>query len=88
MKLRGVTLVYGPPGAGKTAFTAWYTYNNYGKVFWVSMFEDEESFRRKASFGYRFGERLIFWKAPLAGVEPFLILFLRLWRGRGRRRWL
>jgi len=72
MKLRGVTLVCGPPGAGKTTFTAWYTYNNYGKVFWVSVFEDEESFRRNmASFGYEFGERLIFWEAPLAGVEPF-----------------
>ena len=38
MKLKGVTLVYGPPGAGKTTFTAWYTYSNYGKVFWVSVF--------------------------------------------------
>ncbi len=33
IQLRGVTLVYGPPGAGKTTLTAWYTYNSYRKVF-------------------------------------------------------
>jgi predicted RNase H-like nuclease (RuvC/YqgF family) len=26
-RLRGVSLVYGPPGAGKTTFAAWYTYH-------------------------------------------------------------
>ena len=77
MKLKGVTLVYGPPGAGRTTFTARYIYSNYGKVFWVSVFEDEESFRRNvAAFGYDFGERLIFWEAPLAGAEPFFTALL------------
>ena len=72
IQLRGVTLVYGPPGAGKTTFTAWYTYNSYRKVFWVSVFEDEASFRRNAALlGYDFGERLVFWEAPLAGPEAF-----------------
>ena len=56
LRLRGVSLVYGPPGAGKTTFAAWYTYHNYKGMFWVSVFEDEATFRRnKASFGYDFG---------------------------------
>jgi len=89
VKLKGVTLVYGPPGAGKTTFTAWYTYSNYGKVFWVSVFEDEESFRRNmAAFGYDFGERLIFGRPRWLRRSRFSPLFSRLWRGRGRRRWL
>ena len=76
-QLRGVTLVYGPPGAGKTTLTAWYTYNSYRKVFWVSVFEDEASFRRNAaSFGYDFGGRLVFWEAPLAGAEAFFSTLL------------
>ena len=77
IQLSGVTLVYGPPGAGKTTFTAWYTYNRYRKVFWVSVFEDEASFRRNAaSFGYDFGERLVYWEAPLAGAEAFFSTLL------------
>ena len=76
-QLRGVTLVCGPPGAGKTMFTTWYTYNRYRKVFWVSVFEDEVSFRRNAaSFGYDFGERLVFWEAPVAGAEAFFSTLL------------
>jgi len=76
-QLRGVTLVYGPPGAGKTTFTAWYTYNSYRKVFWVSVFEDEASFRRNAaSLGYDFGERLVFWEAPLVELEAFFSTLL------------
>jgi KaiC/GvpD/RAD55 family RecA-like ATPase len=77
IQLRGVTLVYGPPGAGKTTFTAWYTYNSYRKVFWVSVFEDKASFRRNAaSLGYDFGERLVFWEAPVAGAEAFFSTLL------------
>jgi KaiC/GvpD/RAD55 family RecA-like ATPase len=41
-------------------------------VFWVSVFEDEATFRRNtASFGYDFGGRLVFWEAPLAEPEAF-----------------
>ncbi len=70
-------MVYGPPGAGKTTLTAWYTYNSYRKVFWVSVFEDEASFRRNAaSLGYDFGERLVFWEAPVAGAEAFFSTLL------------
>ena len=70
-------MVSGPPGAGKTTFTAWYTYNSYRKVFWVSVFEDEASFRRNAaSLGYNFGGRLVFWEAPLAGAEAFFSTLL------------
>ncbi|WP_148682442.1 RAD55 family ATPase [Pyrobaculum neutrophilum] len=72
MMLRGVTLVYGPPGAGKTTFAAWYTYNSYDRVFWVSAFEDEETFRRNmAALGYNFGGKLVYWEAVLAGAEAF-----------------
>jgi len=71
-RLRGVSVVYGPQGAGKTTFAAWYTYRNYKRVFWVSVFEDEAMFRRNtASFGYDFGGRLVFWEAPLAAPKAF-----------------
>jgi KaiC/GvpD/RAD55 family RecA-like ATPase len=70
-------LVYGPPGAGKTTFTAWYTYNSYRQVVWVSVVEDEASFRRNAaSLGYDFGGRLEYWEAPLAGAEAFFSTLL------------
>jgi len=70
-ELRGVTLVYGPAGAGKTTFTAWWV-RRYGKVFWVSAFEDEATFRANmARLGYEFGDRLVFWEAPLGDVEAF-----------------
>jgi len=70
-ELRGVTLVYGAAGAGKTTFTAWWV-RRYGKVFWVSAFEDEAAFRANmAKFGYEFGDRLVFWEAPLGEVEAF-----------------
>ncbi|MCU7787685.1 RAD55 family ATPase [Pyrobaculum sp. 3827-6] len=72
MKLRGVTLVYGPPGAGKTTLTAWYVHGNYDKVFWVSAFEDEVAFRKNmAALGYDFGDRLVFWEAPLIEAGAF-----------------
>jgi predicted ATP-dependent serine protease len=71
-RLRGVSLVYGPPGAGKMTFATWYAYHNYKRVFWVSVFEDEAMFRRNtASFRYDFGDRLVFWEAPVAGAETF-----------------
>jgi len=70
-ELRGVTLVYGPAGAGKTTFTAWWA-RRYGKVFWVSAFEDEATFRANmAKLGYEFGDRLVFWEAPLGEAEAF-----------------
>jgi len=70
-ELRGVTLVYGAAGAGKTTFTAWWV-RRYGKVFWVSAFEDEATFRANmAKLSYDFGERLVFWEAPLGEVEAF-----------------
>jgi len=70
-ELRGVTLVYGPAGAGKTTFVAWWA-RRYGKVFWVSAFEDEATFRANmAKLGYEFGDRLVFWEAPLGEVEAF-----------------
>jgi len=71
VELRGVTLVYGAAGAGKTTFTAWWV-RRYGKVFWVSAFEDEAAFRANmAKLGYEFGGRLVFWEAPLGEVEAF-----------------
>jgi circadian clock protein KaiC len=46
-------------------------------VFWVSVFEDEASFRRNAaSLGYDFGERLVYWEAPVAGAEAFFSTLL------------
>jgi len=70
-ELKGVTLVYGPAGAGKTTFTAWWA-RRYCKVFWVSAFEDEATFRANmAKFGYEFGSRLVFWEAPLGEAEAF-----------------
>jgi len=71
VELRGVTLVYGAAGAGKTTFVAWWV-RRYGKVFWVSAFEDEATFRANmAKLGYEFGGRLVFWEAPLGEVEAF-----------------
>lgn len=71
LELRGVTLVYGAAGAGKTTFTAWWV-RRYGKVFWVSAFEDEATFRANmAKLGYEFGDRLVFWEAPLGEAEAF-----------------
>jgi len=44
----------------------------YGKVFWASAFEDEATFRANmAKLGYEFGDRLVFWEAPLGDVEAF-----------------
>ncbi len=73
LRLKGVTLVYGPAGAGKTTFAAWYAYSNYGRVFWVSAFEDERTFRANmAKLGYAFGDKLIYWDAPLVeDLEAF-----------------
>ncbi|MGC8583450.1 MAG: RAD55 family ATPase [Thermoproteus sp.] len=74
LRLRGVTLVYGPAGAGKTTFAAWYAYGNYSKTLWVSAFEDEATFRANMSrLGYDFGDRLAYWEAPLVDdVEALL----------------
>jgi len=70
-ELKGVTLVYGAAGAGKTTFTAWWA-RRYGKVFWVSAFEDEATFRANmAKLGYEFGGKLVFWEAPLGEAEAF-----------------
>lgn len=73
LKLKGVTLVYGPAGAGKTTFAAWYAYNNYRRTLWVSAFEDEPTFRANmAKLGYAFGDRLVYWEAPLVeDLEAF-----------------
>ncbi len=47
------------------------------KVFRISVFEDEASFRRNAaSLRYDFGERLVFWEAPVAGAEAFFSTLL------------
>lgn len=71
MELRGMTLVYGPAGAGKTTLTAWYV-SRYEKVFWVSIFEDRDSFlENMKNLGIVFKE-LSFWEAPLADVESFI----------------
>ena len=46
-------------------------------MLWVSVFEDEASFRRNAaSLGYEFGERLVYWEAPVAGAEAFFSTLL------------
>lgn len=73
-KLSGVTLVYGPAGAGKTTFAAWYVYARSARALWISLFEDEATFRRNmANLGYNFGDRLIFWEAP--AVEDLAAVF-------------
>ena len=72
LELRGVTLVYGPAGAGKSTFVSWYTHGRYSKIFWVSAFEDETTFRSNMKkLGYDFGDRLSFWEAPLVDAESF-----------------
>lgn len=77
LKLKGITLVYGPAGAGKTTFAAWYAYSNYARILWVSAFEDEATFRSNmARLGYAFGDRLTYWEAPL--VEDLESLFQSL----------
>ncbi|MEZ0319566.1 MAG: ATPase domain-containing protein [Pyrobaculum sp.] len=72
LELRGVTLVSGPAGAGKSTFVAWYTHGRYSKIFWVSAFEDEPTFRSNMKkLGYDFGEKFVFWEAPLGDLEAF-----------------
>ncbi|MEZ0248584.1 MAG: ATPase domain-containing protein, partial [Thermoproteus sp.] len=72
LELRGVTLIYGPAGAGKSTFVAYYTHKKYSKIFWVSAFEDEPTFRdNMRRLGYDFGDKLAFWEAPLVDVESF-----------------
>ncbi len=46
-------------------------------MFRISVFEDEASFRRNAaSLRYDFGERLVFWEAPVAGAEALFSTLL------------
>jgi hypothetical protein len=40
--------------------------------FWIMAFEDEKVFRRNmTTLGYDFGNRLVYWEAPLIDAEAF-----------------
>ena len=72
---RGVTAIYGRPGVGKTSLAMRIAYERVkkgGRVLWVSLYEDKETFLKNAkSLGYDLSN-VEFW--DLIFVKPEIIL--------------
>lgn len=74
LELRGVTVVVGRPGTGKTTFcmrTAQEALRAGRKVLWVSLYEGKDLFLEEAAkLGYRL-EGVDFWEAVAVQAEAF-----------------
>lgn len=72
---RGVTAIYGRPGVGKTSLAMRIAYERVkkgGRVLWVSLYEDKETFLKNAkSLGYDLSN-VEFW--DMIFVKPEIIL--------------
>lgn len=72
MELKGITLVYGQPGTGKTTFAAMVASRrlmNGESVFWVSFYEDRETLvNNMLKVGYDLGRANV-WDAVLTDAE-------------------